>query len=321
MNLKKVAIGILGIVITIIAFYFIFKNINLKSALNHISNISYSSSIILILLYLSTFFIRAFRWKLMLSDNKDITYNNCLKCILIGFAGNNFLPARGGELLRMEFFSRETKTNRITALSSVFVEKILDGLILVIFLFIILIINSKLILDSNIKNLAYFSTILFSVFLFLIIIFRVYGQKLITKINSSNKLILKLINVLSSVYESVLFLRWNFSTLLILISTIIIWLVEGSVFVITLYIFDCNDIAIVAGFLTLVIVNFGILIPSSPGYLGVFQAMTIFSLLLFNVNKELAFSISIIIHMCQYIPTTLWGGYYLLKTSLLKIKF
>ena len=36
-------------------------------------------------------------------DDKSVSYFTYLNCIVIGFAGNNFLPARGGELLRMEF--------------------------------------------------------------------------------------------------------------------------------------------------------------------------------------------------------------------------
>ena len=71
---------------------------------------------------------------------------------------------------------------------------------------------------------------------------------------------------------------------------------------------------------SLVIVNFGILVPSSPGYFGVFQGMTILALMLYGVNKELALSISILIHFCQYIPVTLWGLYLIMSSSVKQLR-
>ena len=114
-------------------------------------------------------------------------------------------------------------------------------------------------------------------------------------------------------------MRWNKNTLLIFLLSILVWVIEGFVFVFALYIFQLNEFAVVAGYLSLVIVNFGILIPSSPGYFGVFQGMTILSLLLYGVNKEMALSISILVHFCQYVPVTLWGVFYIIKSSIFSL--
>ena len=61
-----------------------------------------------------------------------------LKGVLVGFARNNFLPTRGGEFLRMEYLHRKrAQIGRITAISSILVERMLDGLTLLAILVIV----------------------------------------------------------------------------------------------------------------------------------------------------------------------------------------
>ena len=314
-RLKKYFYAALGLGFSAFIIYLLSKKINFNVALENLKGISILGVVLLISTYLSTFFIRALRWKLMF-DDKSVSYFTCLNSLVIGFAGNNFLPARGGELLRMEYFKRQSSINRITTLSSIFIEKILDGLVLVSFLLIVANLDENLITNEWIKRLILFSTLLFSFFLILIIIFRKFGNRLIKFLQSSKKFIQSLAHLLRKVQDSTSFLRWNKNTLFIFLLSILVWLIEGFVFVFALYIFQLNEFALVAGYLSLVIVNFGILIPSSPGYFGVFQGMTILSLLLFGVNKEMALSISILVHLCQYVPVTLWGVFYIIKSSI-----
>jgi len=60
----------------------------------------------------------------------------------------------------------------------------------------------------------------------------------------------------------------------------------------------------------------GMAMPSSPGSVGVFEAAVIFGLGLFRVDKELALAIGLVIHMMQYIPTTVSGLMVLARSGL-----
>lgn len=55
------------------------------------------------------------------------------------------------------------------------------------------------------------------------------------------------------------------------------------------------------------IVNLGILIPSSPGYVGVFHSCVVLSLGIFGVPTGEALAYAIVIHLAQYLPVTLIG--------------
>ena len=75
------------------------------------------------------YLVRAARWTIWESS---LTYWNSLRLILIGFMGNNVLPARLGEVLRAHCTAAKTsyERGRTTALASIAAERVFDGLTL-----------------------------------------------------------------------------------------------------------------------------------------------------------------------------------------------
>ncbi len=81
------------------------------------------------------------------------------------------------------------------------------------------------------------------------------------------------------------------------------WLVARSVGV------DITPIEAV--FLTAVI-NLGVAVPSSPGFIGTYQWLGVNALALLEVGTEQALAFAILMHAAWYVPTTLVGGALLL---------
>lgn len=73
--------------------------------------------------------LRAVRWTIW---EKGLGTWNAFRLILIGFMGNNLLPARAGELLRAICSKEKTKPGRsvTAALASIVIERSFDGLLL-----------------------------------------------------------------------------------------------------------------------------------------------------------------------------------------------
>ena len=67
----------------------------------------------------------------------------------------------------------------------------------------------------------------------------------------------------------------------------------------------------VLAYFTLGLVSFGILLPSAPGYVGVFQGCCLIAFAAFAIPEEIALSYGLIVHASQFIPTTLIGLLYL----------
>jgi uncharacterized membrane protein YbhN (UPF0104 family) len=80
---------------------------------------------------LCCFFLRPWRWQRMFPIRMKVDFWICFGAFGIGAMANNFLPARGGDLLRCYLVARKNPLTRSsTALATLGLEKILDGLAL-----------------------------------------------------------------------------------------------------------------------------------------------------------------------------------------------
>ena len=76
------------------------------------------------------------------------------------------------------------------------------------------------------------------------------------------------------------------------------------------------DLPVYACFLLLGVIAVAVVLPSAPGYIGPFQAGTVQGLALLGVARETALSLSIVYHLCNYIPITIAGLAYLSALNL-----
>ncbi len=120
---------ILSIIISLSLFYYVLRQFDVSSTLNFIQNARLDYLFLAFLLIISAYSARGFRWMIW---QTDLTYKDSLKLILIGFMGNNLLPARLGEILRAHCTARKTgdQYGGTAALASITIERVLDGLIL-----------------------------------------------------------------------------------------------------------------------------------------------------------------------------------------------
>lgn len=81
------------------------------------------------------FFIRALRWKVLLTPVKpDTTLHSRFSAVAIGFMANNVLPARVGEFARAFAFSRLEPVSASAAFGTLVVERFMDGVVMLVFL-------------------------------------------------------------------------------------------------------------------------------------------------------------------------------------------
>ena len=73
---------------------------------------------------------------------------------------------------------------------------------------------------------------------------------------------------------------------------------------------------VAASFVLLVVVSILIMVPSSPGFVGVYHYGAVLSLGFYNVNRADALSCALVMHATQYLVITLVGFYYLRREHL-----
>lgn len=90
-------------------------------------------------IYAWVFFLRSQRWRILLSPIKRCRVGDLYSANLIGFMANNLLPIRLGELVRAFAVDRLSQVPASSALATLIIERILDGMTLLVILFAALI--------------------------------------------------------------------------------------------------------------------------------------------------------------------------------------
>lgn len=81
---------------------------------------------------------RTWRWHYMLRPLKSVPLIRLFPLVCIGYFGNNVYPFRAGELIRSYALKRTEGIAFMSSLATVFIERIFDGLVMLLFVFLAL---------------------------------------------------------------------------------------------------------------------------------------------------------------------------------------
>jgi uncharacterized protein (TIRG00374 family) len=168
---------VLILIITIGLLYFFFKNEDFGKILNIIKNVNPIYPLIFILGSIGQFFIRGYRWGLILKPYKNkIRLLTLYNFTVIGYFINTFVPGRGGEAAKAILLAREEKIKQSYGLASVVLERMID-----VFMMVVLFLTSLLFFrHTNLKILSDLKTItlyLLPIFLIIFLLFYFINSK------------------------------------------------------------------------------------------------------------------------------------------------
>lgn len=262
--------------------------------------------------------IRAARWKRLLKQEKIVPLGTVLSALGIGFMVNNVLPAKIGELVRAEFIARKEKLSRGFALGTVFVERMLDVLLLVFFLFISVIFSRALVKIIYSNRWSLFLIIFLIFFILFFLINKKYRERIFLII-IPKKFQTQLSNFFSKLSKSVSFLKKKKVFTKIIIQTMAMWLCTVLSYFIIIKGMGVS-LPLYAYLFIVSASTIGMVIPSSPGNIGVYHAVAMGSIMVFMVDKDTALAIAIIVYAFDLIPNIIFGTVVLLKENISVLK-
>lgn len=312
-----------GVLVSLVAMSYVAWKIDWRGVGGLWERLAWPTVVGMIAVYMSSYLVRGWRWQLMLAPIQAVSWRRTTSVVVIGYMANNLLPFRMGEVVRGLVLSRLERVNPIMAISSIGVERVLDALTLIGCLAI-----SSAYLPSR-SELAWGSG---ATGWLLLVFGSVVGGVLFARMaprafrrmaeGSVGFLPLglrgKILTLVDRVLDSIQFIGWNRSFLMVLVLSWMTWAIEGMVFWIGLRSMGLESSFAFAMF-CLAVVNLTILIPSAPGYVGVFQLGALFAFSTQGWEADDAVAYAILIHLCQFLPVTL-GGLVLLNTMGLSLR-
>ncbi|MBI3915312.1 MAG: flippase-like domain-containing protein, partial [Chloroflexi bacterium] len=111
------------------------------------------------------YFLRAARWRVLLSPAQKIPLPRVFPVLVVGFALNNLLPGRPGEFARAYSLGKREGISKMLTLGTVVVERVADGIALIAFLLFAFVAFSPLHLDLPpvVETIGIVAAILFGI--------------------------------------------------------------------------------------------------------------------------------------------------------------
>ena len=121
-----VARTVVGLTISVVALWLVFRTVDLGSALAILRTASPAWIAVMFVAMLAEIAVRALRWRVILAPVARVRYQRTVQYLTIGYAANNVLPARLGELVRAHYVGDREGVSRSTALGTIVVERVID---------------------------------------------------------------------------------------------------------------------------------------------------------------------------------------------------
>jgi glycosyltransferase 2 family protein len=265
-------------------------------------------------LYFVGVWFRALRWHILLRPVSDrTTTRDLLPIVVVGFMANNVLPLRAGELVRSVLVGRKYNVRKTSALATIAVERIFDGVVMLGFLALSMIFVS---LTSELRHLALIAFLIFAgllIGLFLLTFAGDFVERLLQLVMGPLPPAIRhrVQQMLQSFLGGLGILRSRGELAKVVGTSVLAWLFEASMYFVLAYAFGSAVREVMGGATTLLttgVANLSTLIPGAPGYVGQFEYGV--KLVLngaMNVPESQALAYAILVHAALYFPITLLG--------------
>ena len=317
---KKHLYFAIGIAISVILIWVLFREVDFPQLAVALKGANYWWLLPNIAFIFLTMYQRAFRWKYMLAPIVDVPFPKLLAATCIGFMANNVLPLRLGEFMRAySLAAQDRRISKSASLATIFVERMVFDLVALLLIFGAVLYLSHLTVTGEMQfglNLTILSDLLGLVFMLVLALRPAQTGRLLSKylfLPEKGRVGLERIVVRFS--RGLDFLSDRRAVVSVSLQTLLIWLLMGLSNIFVFWAFGLH-LPLDASYVLLVVVSISILIPSSPGFVGVYHAGAVWSMMQYGVAKEVALSCALVMHAAQFIVITGMGFYYLKKAHL-----
>jgi uncharacterized protein (TIRG00374 family) len=261
-------------------------------------------------LYLLGHWLRGIRCAWILRPYQPLSTWKATQLVWIGYAANNVLPARLGEFVRASILTSREHVAYGISLSTLLIERILDGLAIVGILWLV---SAFVPHHPFLSNLSWVAGGIFVGALLVVLLARLW-ESMFTRLLAFACGLLpagigsRIEGFGLRILEGTHCLQWDRRLPGILGMSVLIWAVEGGMFLLMLLAFQL-PLSWIAAYLAMTITNLGVLVPSTPSNMGTFHFFCTKGLIISGIISAVPMGLSyaVAIHLLQVVPVTLLG--------------
>jgi uncharacterized protein (TIRG00374 family) len=298
-----------GLGLTVVFLVLAFERVDLTGFVAELKGVNYLWLVPSAVCTLLGYVLRTVRWRAILSGSARAPLGTLFPVLIMGFATNNLLPGRLGELWRAYLLGRKRNVRKTFALASVIVERVFDGLTLIALLTIVSLAIQLPGWGRQVELLAA-AVFLGATLMVIVLLFRPsMVQTPMTMIlhRFHGGLALWIEERLEAFVEGLGPLRHGRILFAAGALSMGVWFLEGSSYLLLsrgLNLSVPGNLELPGLGLALVTINLGIMVPSGPGYVGTQEFFGTAALGVVGANPQAALALVVLSHAVQYLLVT-----------------
>ncbi len=270
-----------------------------------------------IAVYFVGVWLRSLRWQYLLRPIQRIPASVLFETIVVGYTANDVLPFRLGEVVRAVLLSRKCGVSSAATLTTIVVERLMDGLTMVAFMVaasLLLPLNAVLQTTARLSALVFIAAI---AALYAVVLSRRLADAVIAAVLRPIPAGLagRLEKLAHALLDGLAVLRSGRDLAGVALFSVLGWLPESAMYALIAQGFGIQQ-PFATFMLTTAAGNLGAMIPSTPGYVGVFDAPAMSVLVLAGVPDAAAASFVLVLHAALLVPVVALGLFYLWRDGL-----
>lgn len=304
----------LGLVVSAVVLALAFRGQNLSEVGDALRQVDWIWLAPAIALYFAGVWVRAVRWSVLLRPIVAVRPGEVVGTVLVGFAANNVLPLRTGEVVRAFLLGRRHGVRKTATLATIAVERLFDGLTMLAFMIVA---GGAISLTAELRHIALIGVIAFAALLAGLIGF-VASDRLRERVLRlavgplPAGISVRVERMAESFLEGLGVLTQRRALATVAATSVVAWVCEASMYWTIARGFAAplpEAIDPAGALLTTGVANLATLIPAAPGYVGTFEAGVALAVVgALDVPRGLALSYALVVHAALWLPVTIVGA-------------
>jgi uncharacterized protein (TIRG00374 family) len=254
-----------------------------------------------------TLLARALRWHALLAPLAHTPLSDAFSYNVIGYLINNVLPFRLGEAIRAGLLGEKLRASKTSVFATVVVERVLDVLSLLVLVAVLLV---TLDLPSVVQGSVLLGEAIAAVAALALCLLAWQGEDVSRLIPRFMPEVMRarLLALLAGFVQGLQVLRSGRQILACLVWSTLSWGLFSASVTLFLHASGLGELPWQAPLLVVVVTSLGSAIPSSPGFVGGYHFLAVFSLSFWSVARGDALSFAILVYGINYVVVTGLGA-------------
>lgn len=308
LRISKIAAGAIAVTLAAVLLYFSIRGIDWKRVGSILLSARPGALAVGYFLASLALFLRSYRWRVLLTAGAPISIPLAFWATSAGYFGNNFLPARAGELVRTFIIASRSPLKKAFVLTTALSERVADALTLVVIAGVAL-----LFLPHKPAWLARASWgfavigILGVLGIALLPVLEQFGLRMLEKLPLSRNVSAIAHRLVEQVALGLRALHSPARLAQFLTLTAAIWCIDAGAAMALGRALNMN-LSFPVALLLIAALGLGSALPSTPGYVGIYQFVAVSVLTPLGYTRTASIAFIILAQAISYLIVGLWGA-------------